>query len=147
MLPGGLGLQMQFDRLKRRELISLFGGVAAWPAVARAQQPKLLVIGFLQSGSSAPAAHLLAIFRRHLAEAGYVKGQNVLIDYRGAEGQNNQTLFPRARRRHQTARQRGRAAMRRRFRWKSEFGAAGRNSDKLKGAITQLPVSCPEGVS
>jgi hypothetical protein len=139
--PRGLGLQMQFDRFKRRELISLFGGVAAWPAVARAQQPKLLVIGFLQSGSSAPAAHLLAVFRRHLAEAGYVEGQNVLIDYCGAEGQNNQTLFPRARRRHQTARQR------RRFRWKSEFGAAGQNSDKLKGAITQLPVSCPEGIS
>jgi len=37
--------------------------------------------------------------------------------------------------------------MRRRFRWKSEFGAAGQNSDKLKGAITQLRVSCPEGVS
>jgi len=75
--------------LRRRELITLLGGVAAWPLTARAQQPALPVIGFLSSESPALFANLLDAFRQGLGEVGYVDGQSVAIEYRWAEGQNN----------------------------------------------------------
>ena len=63
------------------------GGAAAWPLAARAQQSKVPVIGYLGLGSAAASAQTLAVFRQSLAEAGYVEGRNVAIEYRFAEGQ------------------------------------------------------------
>jgi putative ABC transport system substrate-binding protein len=72
--------------IRRREFITLLGGAAACPLAARAQQPVLPTVGFLSSLSLASSAHLIAAFRRGIAETGFVEGQNLAVEYRWADG-------------------------------------------------------------
>jgi putative ABC transport system substrate-binding protein len=76
--------------MRRREFTAGLGASVAAPLVARAQQPLVPVIGFLNSGSPGPFALLLAGFHQGLKDGGYVEGQNVAIEYHWAEGRYDQ---------------------------------------------------------
>jgi putative tryptophan/tyrosine transport system substrate-binding protein len=73
--------------LRRRDFISLLGGAAtAWPIAARAQQPAVPMIGIIGVTNLRAVAPFMAALRRGLNEVGFIEGQNVAIEFRGAEG-------------------------------------------------------------
>jgi putative ABC transport system substrate-binding protein len=76
--------------VKRREFIALLGTAAAWPVAARTQQPSMPVIGFLHLTSPETNRENLTNFRLGLGDTGYVENKNVTIEYRWAQGRNDQ---------------------------------------------------------
>jgi putative ABC transport system substrate-binding protein len=78
--------------MKRRQFIAGLGSAAAWPVVARAQQPAPPVIGFVYAGSADALTGFVAAYRKGLGETGYVEGQNVTVEYRWLEGQYDRLL-------------------------------------------------------
>jgi putative ABC transport system substrate-binding protein len=75
---------MQFDKLRRRDFITLAGATIAWPIAALGQQPAMPVIGYMSGGTP---GDVLAAFRQGLSDTGYIENQNVTIEYRWAESQ------------------------------------------------------------
>jgi putative ABC transport system substrate-binding protein len=84
---------MHFDRLKRREFITLLGGAAAWPLASHAQTPdKLPLIGFLGANTPATQGPWTAAFFHRLRELGWVEGRTMSVEYRWAEGHRERAV-------------------------------------------------------
>jgi putative tryptophan/tyrosine transport system substrate-binding protein len=77
--------------MRRREFLGVLSGAAAWPLATHAQQT-MPIIGWLSSRSAADSASALEHFQKGLAEAGYVEGRNVAVEYRWADGQFDRLL-------------------------------------------------------
>jgi putative tryptophan/tyrosine transport system substrate-binding protein len=78
--------------MKRREFITMLGGVMAWLLAARAQQPAMPVVGFLRADTPTSGANVVAAFRKGLSETGFVEGRNLAIEFRW--GQNDRDRLP-----------------------------------------------------
>jgi putative tryptophan/tyrosine transport system substrate-binding protein len=77
--------------LRRRQFMTLLGGAAAaWPLAARAQQPAMRVVGYFSGRSPEAEAPILGAFRKGLEETGYLAGQNIAIEFRFSDGQDDQ---------------------------------------------------------
>jgi putative ABC transport system substrate-binding protein len=74
---------MSFGRLRRRQFITLLGSAAAaWPLATRAQQPGMIVIGFLHPATAESSSAVITAFRQGLGDTGYVEGRNVAFEFR-----------------------------------------------------------------
>src|SRR5215471_7248727 len=73
--------------IRRRKFLATLGGTAAWPLAAHAQQTAMPVIGFLHIASPGAYVHVIAGFRRGLAESDFVEGRDITVEYRWAEGE------------------------------------------------------------
>jgi putative tryptophan/tyrosine transport system substrate-binding protein len=71
--------------MRRRDFIAGLGGAAAWPVVARAQQPRVRVIGLLHTVQADLDSPGVPSFRAGLAETGFIEGRNFVIEYRWAD--------------------------------------------------------------
>ena len=76
--------------MRRREFIAALGGAAAWPLVARAQQPVIPTVGFLAGGFEKALGPIIEAYKRGLLDTGYIEGKNVTIEYRFANTQYDQ---------------------------------------------------------
>jgi ABC-type uncharacterized transport system substrate-binding protein len=75
--------------MKRREFITLLGGVAAWPLGVRAQQAAISTIGYLSPRTAEVETQGLSVFRRGLSETGHIEGRNLTVEYRWADGRHD----------------------------------------------------------